>query len=788
MPSTDAAYLAEISRLRRLLDEAGIDWREGALRLPDDSSTPSPFPNATGNSAHLSVPQKIALFRSLFRGREDVYAVRWQSRQGKAGYSPACAHEWQPGICGKPKIKCSACSARQFLPLTDEVIYRHLSGAHTVGMYPLRADESCFFLAMDFDDGDWQADAAAVVETCKALDLPVAVEVSRSGQGAHLWWFFAEPLSAALARQLGAALISETCRRTRQLSLHSYDRLFPNQDTMPKGGLGNLIALPLQKEARAHGGSVFVDEYFQPVADQWAFLAGIYRLTRETVKSLLLSLGGGQQVLDVAFIEAEDLAEPWRPRTAAPLLSPQDCPPRIAMIFAQQIFIDKQHLPQALRNRLIRLAAFANPEFYQAQALRLPVWNKPRVIGCAENFPQHIALPRGCLDAVLDLLTTHHIEPIIEDKRQRGTSLALRFTGTLREAQQAAVDAMLAHDIGILCAPTAFGKTVTAAALIAARQTSTLILVHRAELLRQWQQRLRDFLDVDEASIGALGAGKNTLNGQLDIALLQSLARREDLPECLAAYGHIVVDECHHISAHSFERILKLAPARHVLGLTATPTRRDGQQPIVLMQCGKIRHHARLQDHASLQRHIIFRPTDLPPLDGNIQALFRHLVHHEARNRQIIDDVQVFYQQGGKILLLTEQSKHLFLLADGLADTPNLFILHGKLGKKRRQAVLDALQQLPDDAPRILLATGRLIGEGFDHPPLDTLFLAMPVSWQGTLQQYAGRLHRDSPGKTIIRAYDYVDTALPTLQRMAEKRRKAWLKMGYRAPDLLADG
>ncbi|MFD1243821.1 DEAD/DEAH box helicase [Paralysiella testudinis] len=466
--------------------------------------------------------------------------------------------------------------------------------------------------------------------------------------------------------------------------------------------------------------------------------------------------GGGQYALDVAFIEAEDLAEPWQARQQTLPPPNTKLPAQIKLILAQQVFIEKNGLPQALSNRLIRLAAFANPEFYKAQAMRLPVWNKPRIIGCAENYPQHIALPRGCLDAVLDLLADHRIEAHIEDKRQSGTPLPCTFSGSLRPEQEAAVNALLPHPNGILCASTAFGKTITAAAIIAQRQTSTLILVHRAELLRQWRQRLHDFLKLGENTIGSLGAGKGTLNGKLDIALLQTLSRRQDLAELLAPYGQIIVDECHHISAVSFEQTLKQAPARHILGLTATPTRRDGHQPIVLMQCGKIRHHAQTGAGLPQQRLILLRHTDTPDLPGSrIQDLFRHIVHHHPRNRQIIADVQAAYQQGRKILLLTERTDHLLLLAAMLPETCPPIILHGRLSKKQRLAAFAQLQNLPSEHSRLLLATGRLIGEGFDHPPLDTLFLAMPVSWQGTLQQYAGRLHRPSPGKSALHIYDW---------------------------------
>jgi superfamily II DNA or RNA helicase len=768
----------ENSHLKALLTTHGIDWEGKPTPVPEP---PTQTPEPAGSQ--ISTTHKIALFRRLFRGRTDVYPLRWESAKGRSGYAPACGNEWKPGICHKPKVKCGDCSQRLLLPVTDKVIYDHLAGKHTVGVYPLLTDESCYFLAADFDEADWREDARAFLQSCHELNIPAALEISRSGNGAHVWIFFAEPVPAREARQLGAALISHTCDRTRQLSLSSYDRFFPNQDTLPKGGFGNLIALPLQKQPREQGRSVFVDGNFEPYPDQWPFLASLRPLSRTELEDAILRASAGRHPLDVAFASEEEDRQPWERK--APLSSriAGPLPESLALVLANQIFIAKADLPQPLANRLIRVAAFQNPEFYKAQAMPLPVWNKPRIIGCAENFPQHIGLPRGCLDTVLELLEQNDIRAEIQDERISGCKVPVRFTGTLRKDQKVAVREMLKQDVGVLCAPTAFGKTVTAAALIAQRKVSTLVLVHRTELMRQWQERLTGFLEIPKGGLGVIGGGRKKPSGKIDIAVMQSLSRREDVAELLDGYGQIIVDECHHLSAFSFEAILKQAKARYVVGLTATPVRRDGHQPIIFMQCGSIRHSAASPQTAPSELVVLPRylsAPDIPP-DSPIQEVFGILAKDAQRNRRIAVDVLVAYREGRKVLVLTERTEHLALLRGALGtDVEHCFVLHGRLSRKQRTSTLADLDALDDSAPRILLATGRLIGEGFDHAPLDTLVLAMPISWKGTLQQYAGRLHREHADKQDVRIYDYVENDQPQLARMWEKRQRGYRAMGYR--------
>ena len=794
---------AENARLKALLEKHGVDWR---MRV--DPVMPPTNPPA---HAALSADDKIALFRRLFRGRVDVYLVRWESKTfGKSGYSPACANdkfaskatlnsdaarvarakngqnEWPPGICEKPRIKCVDCSNRLFMPLTDAVIHAHLTGGHIVGVYPLLADETCHFLAVDFDDAEWREDALAFARSCRELGVPMALEVSRSGNGAHVWMFFASATLARDARRLGTAIISYTCAKTRQLKLTSYDRLFPSQDTMPKGGFGNLIALPLQKTPRESGCSVFVDDALQPYPDQWVFLASVRPLALDDIEPTILRASGGTHPLDVTFIDEEDLQEPWKhsKSTGNKLIGP--LPSLLNVTLANQIFFEKAQLPQALTNRLIRLAAFQNPEFYKAQAMRFSVWDKPRVIGRAENYPHHIALPRGCLDAATALLCENGIRYELRDERYAGERIDVRFTGTLRPDQEIAAKEMVAHDSGILCAPTAFGKTVTAAALIARRGVNTLVLVHRTELMEQWQERLRVFLNVDKRMVGTIGGGKAKPSGKIDSAVMQSLSRLGEVNLLVENYGHVIVDECHHVGAMSFDGILKRVKAKYVLGLTATPIRRDGQQPIIFMQCGPLRHTAKRAESALHDLEVMPRQLhariELPSSAG-IQDVFGHLANDSNRTIAIVAEIVDAFRHGRKVLVLTERTEHLNAILSAMPESARSFVLHGRISKKKRAAVIAELDALPVDAPRVLLATGKLVGEGFDHPPLDTLVLAMPISWKGTLQQYAGRLHREHAAKTDVRVIDFVDMGHPALLRMWEKRQRGYRAMGYRIAD-----
>lgn len=774
---------------------------EGSARGVPLKETPDVGRAGGAVDQRSSSQAKITLFRSLFRGRDDLYARRFETvKTGKSGYAPACANEWVRGICEKPRIKCAECPHRRFLPLTDDVIRWHLSGQDdegkpfVTGAYAMLPDETCFFLAVDFDKQDWREDATAFLQTCRRLDIPAALERSRSGRGGHVWFFFAEAVPASLARMLGSYILTETMEGRPDVGMDSYDRFFPNQDTLPLGGFGSLIALPLQKQARERGNTVFLGEDLVPFPDQWSFLSTVRRISRTQAEELMRDAEHTGRILGVRRPQLdEEETEPWtapasRRRKEAPIAG--ELPRTLQLVLGDEIYIDKQGLNPGLRNRLVRVAAFQNPEFYTAQAMRLSTYGTPRIISCADDRPRHIGLPRGCLDDVRHVLSDLHVTPALRDERRLGQRLDVRFAGTLRPDQQRAADALRGYETGVLAAATAFGKTVIAAWLIAERGVSTLVLVHRRQLLDQWVDRLSAFLDLPPSGIGRIGGGRRRRTGLLDVAVIQSLVRKGVVDDCVGEYGHLIVDECHHLSAHSFEQVARRAKARYVLGLSATVTRKDGHHPIIFMQCGPVRYRVGARAHAALQpftHSVVVHPTGFqssrsPDPDKRIefQALYKELIDDNSRNSLICSDVLSAVADGRSPLVLTERHEHLDRLADELSGkVPNVFVLRGTMGRKQRDDVARQLADVPSTEGRVLMATGKYIGEGFDDGRLDTLFLTLPISWRGTVAQYVGRLHRLHEGKRTVVVHDYADLEVAMLARMFDRRCRAYEAIGY---------
>jgi superfamily II DNA or RNA helicase len=688
----------------------------------------------TAPSITISSDQKIAVFMSLFRGREDVFPKRWDNaKTGKSGYAPACHNEWVRGVCNKPQIKCGDCQNQAFIPISADVVRKHLAGdgqrEHTIGVYPMLKDETCWFLAADFDKEHWQRDAAAFLETCRRNNVPASLERSRSGNDGHVWIFFEQPVAASEARKM--------------------------------------------------------------YADQWAYLSSVRRISLAAVSAIVSKAAMRGRILGVRMPLEDEDEKPWmaRPsRTRPDIPIEQKLPESVELVLGNQLYVAKADLPPAVINRLIRLAAFQNPEFYLAQAMRMSTFGKPRIIACAEDFPKYIGLPRGCADEAVQLLKSLGIKTRIDDKRNSGEVLDARFLGELLPEQKRAVKAMLAHETGVLAATTAFGKTVVAAHIIAERKTNTIVLVHRRQLMDQWIARLQTFLDVPAGQIGMIYGGKRKPTGIIDVALIQSLVKKDVVDDIIANYGQLVVDECHHLSAVSFEAVARAFNGKYVLGLTTTATRKDGHHPIIFMQCGAIRYKVDAKEQAALRpftHQVITRPTTLQFILPNeqkptINQLYAAVASDEARNQQIIADVQKCLQEKRNPLILTERKDHAALLTEQLSPfCKNVVVLVGGQAAKKRAEIAKQLASIPDDEERLIIATGRYIGEGFDDARLDTLFLAMPISWHGTLAQYAGRLHRLHHAKKQVIIYDYVDTAIPMLAKMAEKRVKGYERLGY---------
>ena len=493
-------------------------------------------------------------------------------------------------------------------------------------------------------------------------------------------------------------------------------------------------------------------------------------------------------------------SRPWetpKPTT----IEKTDFPSNVTIIRANMVYIPLVGLSAKAINHFKRIAAFYNPEFYAKQGMRLSTYDIPRIISCSELTDDYLAIPRGFEDDVIDILKHYNVEYLVEDKSNHGRQLDVTFKGILREEQQTAMSCMLSHNIGTLSATTAFGKTVFAIAMIAKRKVNTLILVHRKSLLDQWKTHLENFLEINEvvvnegkkrkskkqqSPIGTLYSGKNSIHGIIDIALIQSCFDGNEVSPFVENYGMVIVDECHHVSSVSFEHVLRKVKAKYVYGLTATPIRKDGHQPIIFMQCGKIRFTADAQsqmNNQSFSRILIPRFTTFRNIssdDKTYTQIVETISKDEVRNRLIIDDVHKAIVEGRTPIVLTSLTSHVRVLADMLLPySDNVITLVGADSAKEKRYAMERLQNIPVTESLVIVATGKYIGEGFDYPRLDTLFLVLPISWKGNIAQYAGRLHRDCNGKSETRIYDYVDIRVPLCDSMYRKRLKGYASVGY---------
>ncbi|NDV80139.1 DEAD/DEAH box helicase family protein [Dysgonomonas sp. 511] len=810
--------LAENDRFREMLGLAQINSiSKEKAQLQDTLKQYNSIKIApkTSIDKYSTPDEKIELFQSLFRGRTDVYAKRCYSKKhGSAYYIPACKNEWVKGVCDRTRIKCKDCNNRDLLPLTKEVVNSHLRnkdehGAGIAGVYPLLPDESCLFLAVDFDEAKWEEDIKVFRSVCNTYNIPVAIERSRSGNGAHAWMFFEESISAASARRLGNALLTKAMSVRHEIRFTSYDRMFPNQDFMPKGGFGNLIALPLQGGARENGNSEFIDDNFLSYPDQWAYLATIRKMSSDEIGILLATLCDGNGLGELGHLENEEenLFKPWESKKAESILEKKDFPDTLTIIEASRLYISKDKISPRALNRIKRLAAFQNPLFYKTQKMRMSTYGIPRIIYSLEETDQYIGIPRGCRSSLIHLLEESNVEYAFDDKRNKGRHIKVSFKGILREEQQSAKEVLLQHENGILSVPTAFGKTVIGASLITNRKCNTLILVHLQTLCDQWKKSLEQFLEINEilpepekkrgrkkvrSIIGQIGSGKNTLSGIIDIALVQSLVHENEVDDIVKNYGMVIVDECHHASSLNYEKVLSETNAQYVYGLTATPKRQDGQHPVIFMQCGPIRYNVNAKEQAvkrNFEHYVIpcftgfRRPFTQTESDWHITKIYTALAENEFRNQQIATDVCEAVTNGRTPIILTQRKEHVVRLAAILKDQTNAHIitLVGADSAKVKNKMMESLADIPQEDRLIIIATGKYIGEGFDYPRLDTLFLASPIAWKGTLAQYAGRLHREYPGKQDVIVYDYVDIHIPVLERMYHKRLTGYAQIGYKA-------
>lgn len=762
----------------------------------------------------LRAGERLHLFMELFGHRKDCFALRWESASGRTGYSPKCVNWRRPGIC-QLSVGCSRCPHRVFEPLSEIHLKEHLDTKNpdtrkTVAVYPLDACERTSFLAIDLDHKGWHSAARALVVSFSEMGVAAYCERSRSGDGAHIWVFFAEPVPAKKARDLGSLALTRAMEKTGTIDFSCYDRLFPSQDLLPEKGFGNCIALPLQAGPRQSGCSLFVDDGFTPYEDQWALLqhAAANRLPHSELDSILAarsqegflgmmsSMGSGNVDLDEA--------RPWERLDKAELAA-ADFPETVQVTRANKLYVSTVGLSQKAVLAISRLAAFSNPEFYKKQALRKSVYKVPRVISCAGSEGEWVTIPRGCEEELLKLIEEAGASVRVSDETDHGKDIKVSFVGELRPYQVPAAEAMLAHENGALWAATAFGKTVVAAYLIAELGVSAAVLVHNTTLVQQWQERLHAFLSIDEplpeaktgrgrkkrfTPVGVKAGGKDTRTGNVDIFTYQSVFMSKEPEEMLKGYGVLIVDEFHHSAAVKYEGVITASKASRIYGVSATPVRGDGHHPISFMLCGPLRFKRTAKeqaenhsfDHVVIPRFTGFkRPLSADGEEWGYSKLLDAVAQDDVRSKLIVDDALSAWKEGRSPLVLTERVGHAKRLLEMIEEEcPNAYLLIGEGTAKAKRERVEALRQAAENGPVIAVATGKFAGEGFDLPRLDTLHLSTPIANGIPLRQYLGRLHREFSGKQRALVYDYVDFNEPMFENMYHKRLKGYASEGYR--------
>ena len=807
---------SQIQYLKKLLDDNGISYDyEAHLRALQSDVGDIIFPELG--------PEHASLLYSYFKGRQDVYSLR----SSKKGYYTQCNNFWKYGICPKrdgTKIKCQDCSSQDYKELKGRVILQHLQGikencTDVVGLYPLFPDGSCWFLVFDFDNHDenaepskeWQQEVNALREMCSVLGIDSLVERSRSGKGAHVWIFFSDPIQASKARKFGESLLRKGAESVSLKNFTYYDRMMPMQDFLPEGKLGNLIALPLQGRALRNGNSAFVDESWNTYKDQWKRLRETRRLSEKEVDDLIklwcpdddaMSIFQNDVVEDTAAGQTP-LLFGQTPASTNRDFHAEDADGSVKIILSDGIYVNKKGLKNRMQNAIRRIAAYSNPQFFQTLKLGFSTKDTPRIVYNGYDEGDYIVIPRGCYDELISQLSVADVRYDVVDKRQKGRKIDIHFNGDLYPEQQIAAEKMLYNDIGVLAAATAFGKTVLGAYLIAQKKVNALVLVHNVEIMNNWIKDLNSFLTINEelptyttpkgrvkkrsSLIGTFSSQKDATTGIIDIAMITSLGREDNINEIVRNYGMVIVDECHHAAAVTHENVLRAVTARYVYGMSATINRGDKQDKKMFMQLGPIRHRYTAKERAQKQGigHYIYpRFTRLVDLnqseDKNPADYYRLIMQSELRNMQIVSDVIDCVKRGRTPVVMTKYKEHaqkLYDMLQGVAD--HVFLLQGGKSLKERAAIREQMAAVRADESLVLVAIGQYVGEGFNYPRLDTMLLAMPISFEGNVEQHAGRLNRDYEGKKDAIIFDYIDQHIPTLKRMYYKRLRAYKKIGY---------
>lgn len=812
--------------LKNILDGTGISYTGEIMRL---RATEELCDCDTNQGARIQFPSEITekmavMFYSRFWGRQDVYAKRNEKKNtGESSYFPQCNNFWIESCYRKRKqnVSCSDCKYRSYKKLTKEDILKHLRGlsynaSDVIGVYPLLPDGTCRFLVFDFDnhekgaekndfaneDDTWIEEVEAMRKICILNGIDPLVERSRSGRGAHIWIFFDNPVSAALVRKFGIALLDKGAEQVNLKSFKYYDRMLPAQDTLPEGGVGNLIALPLQGKALRDGNSAFIDSNWNAYPNQWEILWSKPRLSQEFIEIKIREWGTAVEDLEAAEDDA-DREKPWKKNRG---FSRADVDGKIYLTLSNGIYADSTNLRAALQNKIRRMAAISNPVYYKNQAIGTSNYGTSRWLYLGQDhLSGYIEIPRGLYGTLIENIERAQIAYEIEDERQLGRNINVEFKGELRKEQKTAMDEVLKFDNGILHAATAFGKTVVCSAIIAEKKVNTLIILESSALMEQWKEALEKFLYINEEPpeyktktgrikirkevIGRLQGAHDSMTGIIDIAMAGSLCKKGEFHYLLNQYGMVLVDECHHAASDTIANVLREVKAKYVYGVTATPKRGDGLEKINYMLLGPIRYSYTAKEKAIAQGidHFVYphftpivAPRGVITKKMHPNEAYDIIRDNEVRDDLIISDIKECISVGRTPVVLSRYKEHSQKLYERLKDyADHVFLMTGNNSKKEHKKILDRLHQVDIKETVILIATGSLIGEGFDFPRLDTLFMAMPVSFRSVVEQYAGRLNRDYEGKENVIVYDYVDSHIPMFDTMYAKRLKAYKQIGY---------
>lgn len=807
----------ENKELRSLLNHAEIPYSNSEVftEIPSESKEYDLDQGARILEQYVN-EYMVQKFFSMFWGRMDVYAKRAKN----GNYYPQCDNRWNNAKCPKQrneKVYCEDCEYQCWTKLTLEVIEKHLlgyreDGADVIGVYPLFPDGTCRFLVFDFDNhekdaekndfsnenDDWHDEVDALRLICRQNGIDALVERSRSGRGAHIWIFFKTPIPASTARNFGFLLLDKGATTINLKTFRYYDRMYPSQDVA--NTIGNLIALPLQGQALKSGNSAFADEHWNAYPNQWDKLFQTKKLEREEVEEFIVKWQTdlSNRVNRSDYTNEKIRLKPWKRKES---FVASDVIGKLHIVLSDGVYVDALNLAPRLQNQIRCMATFDNPVFYKNKRLGYSNYYNFSMIYMGEDLEGYIKVPRGMLEDIVFECKNAGIPYDIEEQREKGHPIRVCFNGELRVQQDLAAQQLLAYEYGILSAATAFGKTVVCSYLIAERKVNTLILLDSTDLISQWEEELKRFLSIDEelpeyqtktgrvkkrsSVIGTLKGGKDSLTGIVDIAMIGSLYKKGKFHEKLNSYGMVIMDECHHAASATAQEILKKVNAKYVYGVSATPMRSDKLEKINYMLLGPIRHRYTALERAEAQgiEHLVIpRYTRVVGTFSKkeIYKAYSHICNNEIRNRQILDDIKNCVENGRTPVILTrfkEQARYLYEQSKNYADY--VFVFYGDNTNKENEIIRKQLKEVPKDRTLILIATGSKIGEGFDFPRLDTLMLAAPVSYEGRLEQYVGRLNRDYEGKADVQVYDYIDSHIKVFDNMYLKRLRIYKKIGY---------